>query len=244
MTSETSDRAASAVPDELVGPTPREVYLSGNLASFLTVVVLLFIVGGGTVLGWWTFDAIRQSEHRAALRSGGQVIGGSITALTYSHGDSFVSYTFTVNGRRYFGKSQVSGATPLRARQIAVVYLPSDPAINHPAAWEWSPLMQIMVVPFSLFFMGVTVWGLAHIHRERVLARKGKPARGIVTSCTPEKSGYQIEYEFRTDEGEHVNGTSDSQAPYESGQNIWILYLTKDPRRNHSYPLSDYEIPG
>jgi hypothetical protein len=244
LSPEVSDRTASAVPDELVGPTPREAYLSGNLAYGLTVIVLLFFVGGGTLFGWWTFDTIQQSEHRTALRSGGQVIDGSVTGLTHSHAVSFVRYTFTVNGVSYFGKAQVSGADPHEAGQIAVRYLPSNPAINHPASWEWSPLMQIMAVPFSLFFMGLAVWALAHIHNERELARAGKPVRGVVTRCTLRKSWYQVEYEFRTESGERVSGTSDSQDSYEPDQDIWLLYLPKNPRRNHSYPLSDYEIPG
>jgi hypothetical protein len=247
MSPQVSDRTASAVPDELLGQTPRQVYISGSLPYFLTVIVLLFLVGGGTAIGWWGFNALQQKQHRAALRSNGRVTSGRVTNLTEAHGDSYVYYTFTVDGARYFGRAQIGGdfRGPLhKSDEIAIRFLPSDPAINHPDAWEWSMTEQLLPILFFVFFLGVTVWGLAYIRRERELARNGKPVQGIVTNCAPQKDWYQVAYEFRTEDGEHMSGASDSQDSYETGQKIWILYLSKRPHINHAYPLSDYEIPG
>jgi hypothetical protein len=241
---ETSDASMTKIPDELAGPTPREVSLSGSLPAALTWIVLLFLGGGGIFLGLWGVDTFQQSLHRMALRSDGRVVDGVVTGLTHGRGPSFVSYAFVVDNVHYSGRVQVSGPDPRKSDLIAVRYLPSGPAINHPAAWEWSPLMQIMAAPFSLFIIGFGVWTLAHIRRDRKLAREGKPAQGVVSRCSTEKGTYQVEYEFRTEDGEHVSGASDCQDSCETGQNIWVLYLPQKPSKNHAYPLSDYDIVG
>jgi hypothetical protein len=88
--------------------------------------------------------------------------------------------------------------------------------------------------------MGCVVLGA--LLRDRKLAREGKASEGVVINCEHEKSWFRIEYEFQAENGTRIKGTSDSEEEYETGDQIWIIYLPYGHRRNHSYPLRFFNV--
>jgi len=147
-----------------------------------------------------------------------------------------VEYSFAVNGVRYGGNARLPNCLVRnKSDPIAIRFLPSDPSINHPDGWEWSPIEGFYGVPYYAIGLGATIWGLAYSLRERKLVRWGKPAERTVTNCISKDRWYEVEYEFRAEDGEYASGTSDCAESYEAGQNIWIVYLPKRPGRNYAY---------
>jgi hypothetical protein len=246
LSQQISEPTRFTIPDELLGSTPRQVSISGNDASFIVWMVLLFVCGGGSVIGWWSYSGVQQTHHRAALRSSGQLVMGAVSDVLAGRGDSYVEYTFSADGATYAGKAQMPNTRLIlhKGAPLSIRYLPSDPGINHPAEWEWSPTMGLAPILFFVAYLGITIWMLAYLRRERALARRGKPTEGVVTSCISKGRFYQVEYEFRTDEGERLTGASDFADSCDTGQTICILYMPRNPRRNHAYPLTDYKVSG
>jgi hypothetical protein len=225
------------------GPLPRRVQFTPDGWKGLVVGLLLF--GAGLLMcGFLGLSAFRQEQQRTALRQDGRDIVGRVITTHAGHGDSTVSYTFTVNGSTYLGKAQMPNyRLALReSDEIAVRFLPSNPALNHPAAWEWSGLRDFMPKIFALFFMIVGAIALGALLRDRKLAREGKVAEGVVTDCACDKSWFRVDYEFRTEDGELMKGHNDFKDEYGAGARMWILYLSQKPRRNHSYPLPFFEV--
>jgi hypothetical protein len=244
-----SDREASAVPNELTGPLPRTVLLSDGDARYLLVIVLLFFVGGSLALGWEFFSDSEQFQQRGALRSDHGEAVGTITRQWSSGRGSVphVRYTFTAGGTTYSGEARVprhAGIILNASDRIFIRFLPSNPAINHPDAWEWSPLMGLDQNIFLVFFWTMGGLALAFLLRDRKLAREGQATAAVVTSCPPRDRYYRVSYEFHTEDGILIPGHSDSKVSYETGSRLWILYLPRRPRRNHTYPLSFFEVVG
>lgn len=231
-------------PSELVGPLPRKTKLSSTNGWYGVIVGSVLLGLGSVLCGYLCIDASIQMQHRAVLRRDGRDIVGRVSMTHGGHGDSTVSYTFPLNGVTYFGKAQLPDYYLVlhESDQIAVRYLPSNPDINHPAEWEWSGLTGVVAKVFVLFFMAMGGVAFALLSRERKLAREGKVAEGVVTDCVQEKNQFRVEYEFHTEDGVLIKGNDDFENAYGAGARIWILYLPQKPKRNHSYPLSYYEV--
>lgn len=238
------DSLERTCPPELLGPLPRRVQMSSTDASFLLIVALLFLGSGVAVCAYRCAEAIRQSERSAVLRRDGREILGKVTATHGGHGGSTVSYTFTVNGTAYLSKAEMPNYSLIlhNSDPIAIRYLPSDPATNHPAMWEWSVQQNLIQYVFAVFFTTIGSIALAALLRDRKLARKGGVAEGVVTGCAPNKRQYRVEYEFRTDDGVRMHGHCDCWEEYRVGASIWIIYLRNRPQRNRSYPLLYFGI--
>jgi hypothetical protein len=246
-----SGRAALSAPSELAGPLPRPVRLNLNGdARYLFMLVLLFFVGGCIVLGWTAFDDVQQFQRRAVLRTDGREVIGEITGFSHTHnGPTKVKYRFPVYGVTYTGSAaepDTWGSDPSLSKsdRILVRFLPSNPAINHPDAWEWTVFVGAVPTVFVIFFWVMGGFALVMLLRDRKLAREGKAASAIVTSCTRSDKLFRIEYEFRTEEGASMRGKSDRLEAQEAGAQIWILYLPKRPSRNQTYPLPLFDAAG
>ena len=103
-----------------------QLTVTAIITVLLDISVLWICVGQG--------DNMRQ---RSALRQDSAEVTGKFTHL----GRAGVRYTFIAYGGTFSGSS----AVPPRlmrgleeSSSIGIRYLPSNPAINHPAAWEWS----------------------------------------------------------------------------------------------------------
>ena len=153
-----SSRMTLEAPSELVGPPPRTVTLNDSDGRYLMIVVLLFFVGGSIGLGWRGYDDVQQFKDRALLRSDGRVVVGEVTGFSSSRsGPTKVHYAFAFGGVTHAGEAAEAvrwgpGLSLHKADQILVRFLPSDPAINHPDAWEWSVAVGWPSVAFQVFY--------------------------------------------------------------------------------------------
>jgi hypothetical protein len=233
-------------PSELHGPLPRRVEMNSTDASFLLVVVVVCLGLGAVACGFDTFSTLNQIQKRAILRRDGRDTVGKVSATHGGHGDSTVSYRFTVNGANYLGKAQMPNYRLIlhESDEIAVRYLSSDPTVNHPADWEWSGQADLIPKVFALFFVTVGSVALVALFRDRNLARKGKPVEGIVIDCSPSKAEFRVVYEFRTEDGVPIRGSCNCAEGYEKGAGLWVLYLPRRPQRNHSYPMEYFSVVG
>ena len=225
-------------PAELTCPVPRRVQMSDGDAQYALLVVLFFFVGGGAWLGWKSYDYVQQFNHRALLRSGGRDVIGEVTGFSFGrYTPMSVVYRFTVSGSTYSGKALEPekpgvGTSLDKGDKILVRFLPSNPSINHPEAWEWSVAIGWWFVTFQVFNWAIGGIALALLLRDRRLARHGSIAAAIVTGCTPDDRRFRVDYEFRTEDGVLMKGHSDRADEYGIGATVWILYLPRRPQRN------------
>ncbi|HEY1577692.1 MAG TPA: hypothetical protein VGF82_11550 [Terracidiphilus sp.] len=246
----TAEQSSLVVPDELTGPTPRRASLSdsarrGAVAlAFGSVLVLIFTILTARI-------EIPQIRTRIALRSNTRLAIAQITSLhSGGRGIEIVEYTF--NGAA--GQATSGSATVpynliqlmRESRQIIVRYRPSDPAINHPDAWEWSLDAEHLFGGFAFvcfWFGGVAaiVYPI-YLLRLRKLILYGRPA--IATIDTSARNGrvFSCKYTFRSDEGFEWTGKSSTTRELAVGAATWVLYLPQSPRRNCLYPSTQFEI--
>jgi hypothetical protein len=180
MKAEVSDQPMPNGPSEPFGPSSIATSQSGDSILPLIVLLLFFFLLGATFSGWYIIDAIQETQDRAALRANGRVIVGEVNDVTLGRGDKeTVSYTFTVQGKTYHGRTRYSGSQGIflaKSDHLSIRYLPSDPAINHPDAWEWSALLNLDQIIVGPFLMAVTTWAFIRIRRKRKLGPEAKPA--------------------------------------------------------------------
>jgi hypothetical protein len=251
---------ASIIPTELTGPLPRRLQATGQ-GTYLTLVPLAFLALAVAFALWGAINAVQQIEHRAALRRDATQTIGVITRIKNGKNNKTVFYTFAVDGTTFTGKAELPWQLRddvEKSNSLSIRYLPADPDVNHPAAWEWSffwwlPLSTDLVhLPdFSselerLF--GSLIWGvgglafLVVLLAERKLLAEGAPATAVVTKCSPTKRGnFLVKYEFSTEEGRVVTGNC-TDSSKEIGANCCILYLPQNPRKNMSYPSSFFRV--
>lgn len=212
---------------------------SGVLVG-MAAAILLALAAAGVV--WAGGAAARQRQHNSALHKGGRETEGAITQLHVSNSlESEVSYTFSAGDAKYTGAARVPAelARSLRGfKSLAVLYLPANPAINEPAAWEPLPHLQLalLVVPTIAAVLGLMLFVLMGI--EYRMAAEGKPALAMVSKCTEGRHGYLIHYRIRLGEEMWIKGRGWCKSPQEPGNGIWVLYAPGRPRRSLPYPLA------
>jgi hypothetical protein len=233
-------------PSELRGSLPRKVQLNSANAPAMAVAVALCLGIGGIAFGFDCYSNSKEIEHRTVLRREGRDTIGKVTATHAGHGSPTVSYAFKVDEGYYSGKAELPDYRLIlhESDPIAVRYLPTDPTVNHPADWEWSGLVIMDLIPqaFVLFFAIMGVVPLVALFRDRKLAREGRRAKGVVINCSPVKTEFRVEYEFRTADGVPVTGRTSVSDEYGSGARVWVLYLPQKPQRNSMYPLRYFEV--
>lgn len=241
-----ADRAVPVIPRELLGPTPRRVHVIGTGAR--NGIVGLALLAFAAIFGVWTCaNATKQIRHRTALRHDGRVVVGDVTRQRDGDRTSgpFVEYTFSVHGAGFSGWAQMPDdliGTIRPSDRIFVRFLPADPTINHPDAWEWSLLFDAkgiyVLVSFSI--LGSII--LAILYGERRFVREGSPTVGTVTSCALKERLFRLEYDFSTEDGASIKGSGESRIPREIGSNIYVLYLPQNPRRSRPYPTPNFRV--
>ena len=229
--------AASIIPPELTGPTPRRVRFDRWLLIMPTLLLAVFS-------GIPTYQALRLIQQRNALRRNSKEVLGWIDEVWHAgraHVPT-VSYTFVVHGINRTGQAEVPKriyATLHSGDVLEIRYVPSDPSINHPASWEWSAGWENFVVP--VIGLASVIFYRALLRRQRHLAVEGIPAFATVTGTSRGRNGPIVKYEFRTDGGIY-QGSDSSPGRKATGTRICILYLPNDPNRNGIYPLSAYRV--
>jgi len=237
-------------PPELSGSVPRRVQMNDGDARYLLTVVLLFFVGGLIFFGLLCHEDFKQVRQRALLRRYARETTAQVTGFSFSrYSPMSVNYRFTVDGVIYYGKAlepknPQAGTSFDKGEEILVRFLPSDPATNHPAAWEWSLSIGWWFVVGEAFLTSMGGLALIVLLRDRRLARNGRAASAVVTACSKSDRWFRVDYEFNTENGVLIKGHSDFKDEYGVGARIWVLYLPSKPQRNHSYPLDFYSVLG
>lgn len=233
--------AELTAPVELRGKTPRTVLLTGSgVLVGIAAAILLALSAAGVV--WAGGAAARQRQHNSALRKNGRETEGAITQLHVSNSlESEVSYTFSAGDATYTGAARVPAelARSLRGfKSLAVLYLPANPAINEPAAWEPLPHLRLalLVVPMIAAVLGLMLFILLGI--EYRMAAGGKPALAMISQCTEGRHGYLIHYRIRLGEETWIKGRGWCKSPQEPGNGIWVLYAPGRQQRSMPYPLA------
>lgn len=245
METNPNTQTAPDMPPELAGPLPRRIRPSAS--SRFAPIVIAFMLGLTIFLiVWLSKNAAQQMQNSTTLRKSGVEVLGEVTRIeTFSRSRDMVSYSFTVNGRTFSGKAGVPARIERNLHEfgpLMVRYLPSDPAINHPAAWQWSPLTFLLsMIPLGIMTLLLILFPVFRYRKGRVLAQ-GKPAVAVVTRCFPGKASFTLKYEFRTDAGSAHKGSGWSGIRREVGEAVWILYIPQNPSRNHPYPFPDYSV--
>ena len=230
---------APPMPGELNAPVPRRTRLNRNGKGMIAAVAI-YLIMAAIFAGMIAVDITRQSHENAALRSSGQETTGE---FTYFSKGNRIHYTFTVNGAWFNGSAiapQGMQATLHRFDYLPIRYLPANPAINHPAAWEWTVQWGNFLAPLLPGFF-IVLFAVI-LHRDRQLVANGAPAVGTVLKCNHSRSGFLLSYEFRTADGNMVKGNSGSPEQFAIGTHIWILYLPENPKRNESYSSTHYRV--
>lgn len=240
------DAEEQTSPSELRGPLPRRVQMNSANAPAMVAAIALCLGIGSIAFGYFCYSDLQEMSQRTILRQQGRDAVGTVSATHAGHGSPTVSYAFKVNERYYSGKAELPNYRLIfhESDPIAVRYLPTDPSANHPADWEWSGLIIMDLIPQALMFLFIIggIILLVVLFRDRKLAREGTRARGVVKDCSPEKTEFRVEYEFRTDDGVPVAGHSSSPDEYGAGARVWIIYLPQKPQRNSMYPLRYFEV--
>ena len=125
---------------------------------------------------------------------------------------------------------------------IPIRYLPAEPSIKQTANCTCFSLWDIYSYLFFLFIMGASAALIFVMLRERKLARIGVVTRGRVTCCIPNGKIFKVEYEFNTEEGKVIEGSTELDNEYQIGALIPIAYLRKNPKRSNRYPVGGFRI--
>jgi hypothetical protein len=247
MVSDSFKSGATTAPNELSGPLPRTLYLTGNGRQIAAVAALLFALSlVGALLT--VIDTNRQLRDRDALRQDGIETTAAITRLWFPGRGLHlkVSYIFIVNGVSFAGEAQAPRQLFDRLNEVhslPVRYLATNPAVNYPTTWEWSVQQKLnsffAVVLLAAFGMIL----LVPLYMERKLVAEAAPTVGLVTNCASNrKGGFSVKYQFRLQDGSILMGSGWSPNRQENGAAIWVLYLVQNPRRNTPYPSLNYRV--
>lgn len=235
------------VPRELAGPLPRRTRLSQNGAPLVVGAAILLSIAIACAFRALIL-AVPQMQKRTELRRGGSEISGTIQSFS----DSFINYVFTVNGNSYEGRARLPEhilangnlfEKYLNGSSIPVRYLPQNPSINHPAAWEW-PALEDLGWFFALIVSGTFgILFVLFLRSDLQLVANGMPIAGVVTKCTsPGRGGFRTLYEFRAEDGRIAQGTCRTWTAQEIGARIWVLYLPQNPKRYQAYCSLGYAV--
>lgn len=239
-------------PPELTGALPRKTRLSND--GIVTVMVAtVFLLAVIAFVLWGSIQTAKQMAQMAALSREGLQTTGEVRRLWHSGPlmtTPWVSYVFTANGVAFTGKSSVpkhlwnglreAGPLPIR-------FMHSNPAINHPAAWEgranldrWLLPCAFLVLPFTAF-IGTKV--MIPLRQDRQLVAGGMPAAGVILKCYGGgRGGWGATYQFRTEDGRLAEGSSSCGNRLEIGSTVCVLYSPQDPKRNHLYSALLYRV--
>jgi hypothetical protein len=231
--------AELTAPNELRGQTPRRTLFSGSgVQMALSAALLLALAVAGVV--WMSESASRRTERNAELRRSGVQTSGNITSLQSSASpEPTVTYTFTIHGSAFTGQASVPpqfAHTLSRAGTLPILYLPANPAINHPAAWTLSSNRAMLVAPLIAAMLGLLLF--LPLGVEWRLAAEGAPVLAVVSKCARGRSGFLVHYEFRLEDGTRIAGRGWCKNNQLQGEGIWVLCSPKNPRRNLPYPLT------
>jgi hypothetical protein len=246
MEAKVSFPANWAPPRELARALPREVSMSVR-GTFMAILSVVFLVATVPLFIFVRNQDLRQAAPGELLRTQGREAQGEVTRLWRQTNPNtpMVTYEFSAGDRRLEGNASVPEKLWNAVRKagfLPIRYLPSDPSINHPVAWQDPP--PPVWLPFFLpaFLVGCSIVLVVSLRRQARLAAEGCPSVGVVTGCYRVKRRWSVRYQFRTKDGVTAKGSSRLDHPLDTGAAICVLHLPENPRRNQIYPLPLYRV--
>lgn len=234
-------------PRELATAVPRETQLTGRGIFVYILAVALPIIAAGVGYAFHRQN-VEANAQNTLLRTEGRETSAEIVRLWRTSGKSpedRVRYAFSadhawIHGEcavpsRYWQGLQKAGFLPVR-------YLPSNPAMNHPAAWENSTVPIWMMAAFPAIPIALSIFLFWTLARRKKLAAEGLAAPAVITKSFRVKSSYATRFQFRTKEGAVVAGSDQIERRIEPGTSVCVIYLPENPRRNAIYPQSLYRV--
>ena len=237
-------------PAELVRSMPREVRLTGT-GTFLTVVMVVLICAAGTLCLFLENAAARDAKRRQILGEQGIDGEATISRLWRDAGKDhtpMVAYHFTHEGRGYSGKSSAPSRTWRTlavGAPLPVRFLPSNPSVNQPRAWEPDVLPAWLgLLVGGMMLLGPIIIGCALSAEKRLLA-EGQAVPGVVTRYSNAGHGQKrVQYEFAIRKGSTPlkgRGCPTRRLP-SIGDVICVLYDPENPKRNTAYPTNLHRV--
>jgi len=231
-------------PAELTGALPRETRISEDGIWAAARAAFFLLAAFAIVLLGCKMEA-RKMANRAALRRDGREAIGEVTELRHRlEGMYTVSYAFDVNGVVFTGMASAPadvGGGLRKALPLTVRFLPSNPGINQPAAWEAPVLSDWFTFAIALMPAVAGIFVLTQLRRQRQLVAEGVPTAGVVTKRSRNSKGlWCVFYQFRTEDGRVAKGSD--TACLEIGVTTCVLYLPQEPSRNQRYLGSWYRV--
>jgi hypothetical protein len=226
----------SIIPRELTGQLPRRTRLAKNGVQSAMVLAILLVIAISSMI-WAYMNAMQLTQTRTALRQASSEVIGKVDKRTKSE----FHYSFVVSGKPFTGHASIQRQTFQVSDPIAILYVPTNPSISHPAGWEEPTLVVWFPFFLPILFLLISVAVRISMRIDQRLVVKGIPAVAVVTKCierygrSGQVNGFTIKYEFRTEDGMLINGNSSSESRQEPGASICILYLPRKPKRNQTY---------
>jgi hypothetical protein len=237
-------------PDGLGYSGLRPVRLSPG-GWVVAVMVVVFLIGG-PVLGVYLWNqSHRQGATRDRLNREGVAAQATITRLWRTGGKSpsdRMSYRFDA------GTTPATGSTHAPSHiwrtlhvgdTVPVRYVPADPTINHPAAWEmdvtpeWVSFLVVAALVFDAALVALVLW------RQWYLLGEGRPAPGVVIRVRGAGRRATVRYEFRGLNGAVIKGRCGKVSrALSEGSTVCVLYDPENPKRNAMYPFQLVRLEG
>lgn len=237
-----------ALPVELIGPRPRKVRMTGTGWANVLTGALFFLLGVA-----FEIAIVRSVMHDAAiqneLRLNGSEASGQVTSKrTGRLFGTHVSYTFAVDKAVYGGVAK----TPIgiwdrlhETDSLPIRYLPANPSVNHPLAWEDSTLSGLWLLALGA---GLAFFGLLIVRKfplQRRLAIEGIAVSARIAEREwqgPSRGQISVDYTFKNENDEIEMGSCRIDFPPKAGSKTCVLYLPTDPSRSGIYPLEFFRI--
>jgi hypothetical protein len=238
-----TSKSTSDILVELQQQLPRRVSLTSRGTFMILAVTAISLILVALAIAGFTYD-FHQRRNTAVLASDGRVINTDETQFSVLR-VLYINYEFTYNGNVYHGKAAVpkniSKSIMNKAHEsgtLPILYLPSDPSINHPADWSESGPRPWYLLVFLLLAVVLVLSRSKEIRMNRRIARYGKVASGMVAGYKYLRNGnIRLKYEFRDGDDLLTEGRGYSPVIKTKETQITVLYLPEESGKNLPYPL-------
>jgi len=188
----------------------------------------------------------RETARAAIFRRESSAATGAITRVRSGRHTDMVLCAFAANGINFTGEWYATtghGAGLREGDTLPIRFLPSNPAINHPAAWEGPGSTWFVPYLYGAILSAIGITLVSQFRRDRQLLAEGVATAGVITEGHRRgKYGYHTKYQFRTKDGRLVEGSGYRRKRSERGATVCVLYLSQDPQRNAPYPVRMYRL--
>ena len=226
-------KQADALPRELARSAPRQVTLTS--AGMGVAISIAALIVGAIIAGVLLSDRVSRDSDPTGVTT------ASIVNVQRRDERLVVTYSYSVGGREYAGRSRVRKFE--RQPSATIRYVVSRPGESWLEGYapRPAPFWLPWAVPGLLLFCTVPLLFL--IRRQAALLREGRAALARITNTQKRKLGdhstWRVDYEWRLLSGARRSGRHDlAKMPPPVGTHIPIIYDRDNPKRQAPYPFS------